>query len=197
MTGIASVRSIYYICRNNFLITREMKKIKTSVVAAILCGSMLLSSCVGSFPVFHKVLDWNRSLGNKFVNELVFIAFNVIPVYGVATAVDVIVLNTIEFWTGNTVVKNEVRTVQGTDGEYLVESSENGYSITKDGETVNLVFNAENNSWSYSDGSVTSELLHFNEDGTATLSNGRTVTLNAAGVMAARQSVNSGYLANR
>lgn len=174
-----------------------MKKIKTSFVAALLCGSMLLSSCIGSFPAFHKVLDWNQSLGNKFVNELVFIAFNIIPVYGVASAVDVIVLNTIEFWTGNSVVKNETRTVQGTDGEYLVESNENGYSITKDGETVNLIFNAEDNSWSYSDGNSTAELLRFNEDGTATLSNGRTVSLNAAGVMAARQSANSGYLANR
>lgn len=174
-----------------------MKKIKTSFVAALLCGSMLLSSCIGSFPAFHKVLDWNRSLDNKFVNELVFIAFNIIPVYGVASAVDVIVLNTIEFWTGNTVVRNETRTVQGTDGEYIVESNENGYSITKDGETVNLIFNAENNSWSYSDGNSTAELLRFNGDGTATLSNGRTVSLNAAGVMAARQSANSGYLANR
>lgn len=174
-----------------------MRKIKTSLVAALLCGSMLFTSCIGSFSLFHKVLDWNQSLGNKFVNELVFIAFNIIPVYGVATAVDVVVLNTIEFWSGRSVAQNETQTIQGTDGEYTVQSNENGYSITKDGETVNLVFNEENNSWSYSDGNATAELIRFNENGTATLANGKTVQVNAAGVMAARESAEYGYLANR
>lgn len=181
----------------SLLIFAIMKKIKTSLVAALLCGSMLFTSCIGSFSLFHKVLDWNQGLGNKFVNELVFIAFNIIPVYGVATAVDVVILNTIEFWSGRSVAQNETKTIQGTDGEYTVQSNENGYSITKDGETVNLVFNEENNSWSYSDGNATAELIRFNENGTATLANGKTVQVNAAGVMAARESAEYGYLANR
>lgn len=174
-----------------------MKKIKNSFIAVLLGGSMLFASCIGSFSLFNRVNDWNQTLGSKFVNELVFIAFHIIPVYEVAYAVDAIVLNTIEFWSGNTVVKNDSKVIEGEDGEYLVQVSEKGYSITKDGETVNFIFDSSENSWSYSDGNLTSELVRFNENGTATLSNGRTVQVNAAGVSAARQSADYGYLAIR
>lgn len=170
-----------------------MKKIKSSLVAVLLSGSLLFSSCVGSFSLFNRILDWNNSLGDKFVNELVFIAFNIIPVYGVASAVDAIILNTVEFWTGNTLVSNDAQEIDGA----IVERSAEGYTITKDGESFDLVFNAENNSWSYSDGENMTEMIRFNENGTATLANGKTVTVDAAGVMAARMSSDKGFVARR
>ena len=59
-----------------------MKKNKLNMVVAIaLCVSLGLSSCIGSFKLTNKVLGWNEGVGNKFVNELVFIAFHIIPVY--------------------------------------------------------------------------------------------------------------------
>lgn len=61
-----------------------MKRNKMVLVAAVLSGSLLFSSCVGSFGLFNRLTTWNQSLGNKFVNELVFLAFNIVPVYGVA-----------------------------------------------------------------------------------------------------------------
>ena len=59
-----------------------MKK-KTITVAVALClsAAMLMPSCIGSFALTNKVLDWNRQVGNKFVNELVFFAFWILPVY--------------------------------------------------------------------------------------------------------------------
>ena len=57
-----------------------MKKNKLNMVVAIaLCVSLGLSSCIGSFKLTNKVLGWNEGVGNKFVNELVFIAFHIIP----------------------------------------------------------------------------------------------------------------------
>ena len=73
------------------------------VIAAVLIGSMLVfsfASCFGTFNLTKKLHDWNGSLGNKFVNTLVFWVFCIIPVYGVAVFVDAIVLNLIEFWSG-------------------------------------------------------------------------------------------------
>ena len=61
-----------------------MKRNNMFLVAAVLSGSLLFSSCVGSFGLFNRLTTWNQSLGNKFVNELVFLAFNIVPVYGVA-----------------------------------------------------------------------------------------------------------------
>ena len=66
-----------------------MKRNKMFLVAAVLSGSLLFSSCVGSFGLFNRLTTWNQSLGNKFVNELVFLAFNIVPVYGVIHIIQV------------------------------------------------------------------------------------------------------------
>ena len=75
-----------------------MKRGKLTLVAVVLSGSLLFSSCVGSFSLFNRLSSWNQSVGNKFVNELVFLAFNIVPVYGVAYLADALVINSIEFW---------------------------------------------------------------------------------------------------
>lgn len=124
-----------------------MKKSKTFLVCATLSGSVLFSSCIGSFGLWNSLKDWNQGVSNKFVNELIFLAFHIVPVYEIAYLADVLVLNSIEFWSGSnpTASIGEVKTVQGENGEYLVKTNENGYTITKKGEdkSVDLVYNKE------------------------------------------------------
>lgn len=75
-----------------------MKKTYLSVALVIaLATSMLTSSCIGSFSLFGKMRDWNEQVGDKFINELVFIAFWIVPVYEVAFMADFFVINSIEF----------------------------------------------------------------------------------------------------
>jgi hypothetical protein len=62
---------------------------------------------------------------------------------------------------------------------------------------MELVYNQENNSWNAVVEGNATELLRFNENGTVTLANGKTVTMDAVGMMAARQSMNSSSLALR
>ncbi|MDE5925026.1 MAG: DUF3332 domain-containing protein, partial [Muribaculaceae bacterium] len=58
-----------------------MKKRYLSVaVVAMVLSSMTLSSCIGSFRLTNSVLKWNNQVGSKFLNELVFFAFWVLPV---------------------------------------------------------------------------------------------------------------------
>ena len=113
-----------------------MKKSKTFLVCAMLSGSVLFSSCIGSFGLWNSLKDWNQGVSNKFVNELIFLAFHIVPVYEIAYLADALVLNSIEFWSGSnpTASIGEVKTVQGENGEYLVKTNENGYTITKKGE---------------------------------------------------------------
>lgn len=111
---------------------------------------MMLPSCIGSFTLTNKLMSWNRQIGNKFVNELVFFAFWVLPVYEVSALADVLVINSIEFWSGsNPVASNSTRQIKGNDGEYLVTSDPAGYSIKSltDGSVVRFDFDAETNSW--------------------------------------------------
>ena len=92
------------------------KSYLTIALALTLACSLSLSSCIGSFALTNKVLDWNRSVGSKFVNELVFVAFWILPVYEITGIADILVINTIEFWSGdNPVAKNETKVIDGKD----------------------------------------------------------------------------------
>ncbi|MFH0989640.1 MAG: DUF3332 family protein [bacterium] len=54
----------------------------------------------GSFTLTKKVYKWNGSIGDKWINELVFLVFLAVPVYEIAGTIDVLILHTIEFWSG-------------------------------------------------------------------------------------------------
>ncbi|MEE0975550.1 MAG: DUF3332 domain-containing protein [Muribaculaceae bacterium] len=141
-----------------------MKK-KTLSVALVmaLVGSMTLSSCIGSFSWTKKVYEWNQNLGNKFVNELVFIAFCIVPVYEVAAFIDAIVINSIEFWSGSNPVAQGKKVIDGENGRYLVECDGKGYTIKSetDGSIVRLDFTEEDKSWSVTANGETHTFMSF------------------------------------
>ena len=180
-----------------------MKKFNLKLAATVMvCGAFLFSSCIGSFGLHSKLLSWNEGIGNKFVNELVYLAFNIIPVYGICYLADALVINSIEFWSGSNPMASigEVKKVKGENGNYLVETLENGYSITKEGETASmeLIYDKDLNTWNVVANGESSELLKMNNDGTADLflPNGEkmNVTLDAQGMMAARQATMSNLM---
>ncbi len=121
-----------------------------AAVAATLICSMSMTSCIGSFTLTNKLLNWNRHISNKFVNELVFFAFWVLPVYEVSGLADLIVLNSIEFWSGSNPVAKGTKIIEGNDGRYLVKCDGKGYTIKSetDGSVVRLDFHDTDRSWS-------------------------------------------------
>lgn len=126
---------------------------KNTLTVAIVCammGSVMLPSCIGSFTLTNKLLAWNKQISNKFVNELVFFAFLVLPVYEVSALADIVVLNSIEFWSGENPVASGSKIIEGNDGRYLVMADKNGYTIKSetDGSEVRLNFKADTKSWS-------------------------------------------------
>lgn len=177
-----------------------MKKTKLTVLCAIMSGSLLFSSCIGSFGLWSKLKDWNQGLGNKFVNEIVFLAFHIVPVYEVAYFADVLVLNSIEFWSGSNPIAQvgTEKTVQGENGEYLVRTNADGYTIIKKGEEdkpLDLVYNKEKRTWNAIADGQTFELITMNEDGTITFKQKdgtpMTVTPDMMGMSVARAAQNN------
>ena len=68
----------------------------------VLCVVSASVGCIGGNAVFHKVHEFNRGVSdNKFIQEIVFLVFNILPVYGIAWFGDLIIFNSIEFWTGD------------------------------------------------------------------------------------------------
>lgn len=144
-----------------------MKKHYLSVATALLLGgSMLFTSCIGSFSLTSKLMSWNNQIGDKFVNELVFFAFWVIPVYEVTAIADILVLNSIEFWSGENPVAQGKKVIDGQDGRYLVECDGKGYTITSENDksVVRLDFNQDEKSWSVTADDQTYKLMTFIDD---------------------------------
>lgn len=179
------------------------KKYLTVAVALVLCGSMLTTSCIGSFSLSNKLLSWNKQVGNKFVNELVFFAFWILPVYEVSLLADVLVLNSIEFWSGSNPVAQGRSVIDGKDGRYLVDCDGKGYTITSenDGSVVRLDFDEDDRSWSVTADGNTYELLTFVDDTHVKMPTAdggyTTVELSQAGVFAYQQLATAPVMAAR
>lgn len=175
-----------------------MRKSKSMMVCAVLAGSILFTSCIGSFKLWNNLKDWNQGVGNKFVNELVFIALHIVPVYEIAYLADVIVFNSIEFWSGsNPVASNETKEIKGENGDYLVTSNENGYTITnkEDNQSMDMVYNKESKTWNAVTETENIELVKMNDNGTVSINmqNGTSMTVmpDMQGVAAARAAIGS------
>jgi len=75
---------------------------KKRLIALFLAVAMLvMTGCYGSNALFNKVHKWNGTLGDKWVNSCVHFVFLVLNVYSITMFVDILVLNTVEFWTGS------------------------------------------------------------------------------------------------
>lgn len=128
-----------------------MRKLKISVSALLIAGtSLVFTSCIGSFGLTNKVISWNRHIGPKFINELVFVAFWILPVYEVTSLADLLVINSIEFWSGTNPMTASTKIVDTENGRYLVDWDGHGYTVRHElsGETVRLEFDQPSKTWS-------------------------------------------------
>lgn len=144
-----------------------MKKIKISVAAILLAGgSLLFSNCIGSFSLTKSVINWNKGVGNKFVNELVFFAFWILPVYEVTSIADLLVLNSIEFWSGKNPMNASVKTVDTDHGRFIVECDGKGYTITEEenGARIRFDFDEKDQTWSVNQNGESIPFMTFIDD---------------------------------
>ncbi|MFG6426924.1 MAG: DUF3332 domain-containing protein [Muribaculaceae bacterium] len=127
-----------------------MKKNYVYVGAILMLAATLpLQSCIGSFSLTNKVLSWNNQVGSKFVNELVFFAFWILPVYEVTSVADLLILNSIEFWSGNNPVEASTKVIDTDQGRYYIACDGKGYDITApNGDKVRLDFETDSQTWS-------------------------------------------------
>ena len=167
------------------------RRLIIAIVVAI-SASMMMQSCIGSFALYNKVMNWNDHVGDKFVNELVFVAMWILPVYELSFVADLFILNSIEFWSGSNpaLAQAETKIVDGKDAQYLVARDATGYEITNmtTKQVTRFNFNAEDNSWSIENNGKEVKLFSFVDDThvNVLLRDGSytTVELSQAGVLA-------------
>ncbi|MGF1556494.1 DUF3332 domain-containing protein [Paucihalobacter sp.] len=132
-----------------------MKKL---IMCVCLSGTIMFNSCLGSFSAFNNLRDWNDGLtDSKFLDNLVFWVFNIIPVYGLFFVGDVIIFNVIEFWSGS----NPIAMQEGEMEKQILEKDGNIFEMiaTKNriqvtvidgkdkGQKIDLIYKPHEKSW--------------------------------------------------
>ncbi len=146
-----------------------MKKLSIVLLAVLLSGSsILMTGCYGSFELTKKVYDFNGSLGNKFINEVVFLAFCVVPVYEVSLFIDGVILNLVEFWTGSNPLslhqgENKVN-IGGQDLTILLENNKATIFDNQNNELTVLSYNTNESTWYATSVNGTQKLMKINEN---------------------------------
>ena len=155
--------------------------------ALLLSVTILLSSCIGSFKLTNNIKDWNEGVSSKWVNEAIFIALHVVPVYPIAMFVDGVVLNSVEFWTGSNLVmeQGETKIVKNSEGQDVeITALENGYRLSDGQTSMNLVFDNETRVWSAEYNNQTTQLVKLVDENNAQLflAGGEMMDINANNV---------------
>ena len=169
-----------------------MKKIIRNS-ALMIAAAFMLSSCIGSFQLTNKVKDWNESIGDKFINEVVFLAFHIVPVYQICMFADGVVFNSVEFWTGERLVADagERQMIKNSFGKDVeIKTLKDGYMFSDGTSSMKVLYDSANRTWRVETDSQSADLIKFVDDNNAQLflANGEVmdVTLDADGVEMAK-----------
>ncbi len=97
-------------------------------IALVLALAFTVQGCYGSFALTRKLWKWNGDLGNKWASEGVFLIIGaILPVYGICTFVDSLILNSVEFWSG----KNPMALKTVTDGDKMAVMKNEGNNTVR------------------------------------------------------------------
>lgn len=109
---------------------------------SILVISMLLilsmgTGCIGNFGLSGKVRAFNLDVSqDRWGREIVFVVLYVIPVYPFAGFLDILVFNSIEFWTGTNPINGSPSVTPIAMDEW---TTEDGTKVTMKGLPDNSI----------------------------------------------------------
>lgn len=153
---------------------------KSTAIVLLASIGFLATSCFGRFELTRKLYSWNDSVtDNKFLKTLLFYGMSIVPVYLLGGALDVVIFNLVEFWSGtNPLAMNEgdveERLYAHEGVAYKMVATKNQLAITpldgdKAGITQVLRFETENKTWYYEDANTCLALMTFEGEDNNTL----------------------------
>ena len=149
----------------------------TAMLLIVVFLSFSSISCYGSFTLTKKLYKWNGSLENKFLSSAVMWVMFIIPVYGVTGFIDFVILNLIEFWTGENPVTMsagdiEVQYVEKDGKQYKITATKNRFDIQEQGtdRVVSLVYQESDMGWYVESEKGMIKVAEFSDENARTLS---------------------------
>ncbi|HAP00028.1 MAG TPA: hypothetical protein DCQ83_08300 [Fibrobacteres bacterium] len=130
--------------------------VSTVAVGALLfTASLPLQGCYGKFALTRKLYKWNGTVGDKWINSIITVAFCIVPVYPAVGFVDLVAFNTAEFWSGKNPVtmgpsdrETRIATLEGKD--YILTATQNRIDIVPaEGNIspVSVVYDPDQKAW--------------------------------------------------
>ena len=130
-------------------------------------------SCYGNFSLVKKLYNWNGTIENKFAKSAATWIMFIIPVYGVAGFIDFVILNVIEFWSGENPVTmsagdKEVQYVEKDGKTYQITATKNRFDIVEQGKDnpVSLIYQESDMSWYVESGQERIKVAEFSGENT-------------------------------
>ena len=134
-------------------------------MAATVLAALVMNSCIGSFKLSTSLYEWNSNVGSKFVNEVLFIAL--LPVYTVCAVGDILIMNTVEFWSDEEAFalnNGDVKQMNYNGTAYTLSKKRNSLKIEQtDNKDVyaELSYNRFNKSWKLKNDNCDAEIIQF------------------------------------
>jgi hypothetical protein len=138
-----------------------MKKVSISFLALLLLVTSSLTGCFGSFGLTKKIYNANKNIGGKVTQTLVMYLFYIIQVYAVASFIDLVLFNLIEFWSGSNPLamkagqsETQMATIEGK--LYEITATKNQFRMRQvegpdAGKEALLTYNTNEEQWYLSD----------------------------------------------
>jgi hypothetical protein len=101
-----------------------MKKRLIALTMALAMAASFSTACIGKFGLVGKVREWNlKQTQDRWGRWGIFILMYIIPVYPFSGAIDLLILNSVEFWTGTNPITNEPAITPGAASDDLGSKS--------------------------------------------------------------------------
>jgi len=138
-----------------------MEKVSISFLALLLLVTSSLTGCFGSFGLTKKIYNANKNIGGKVTQTLVMYLFYIIQVYAVASFIDLVLFNLIEFWSGSNPLamkagqsETQMATIEGK--LYEITATKNQFRMRQvegpdAGKEALLTYNTNEEQWYLSD----------------------------------------------
>ncbi|MFQ5512860.1 MAG: DUF3332 family protein [Myxococcota bacterium] len=92
-----------------------------SVVVLSAFLPLVTTGCFGKFELTRKIYNYNKKVDpDKWIQWFAFLALNIIPFYALGVSIDLVLGNSIEFWTGENPINasgRSKRSMLGPEGE--------------------------------------------------------------------------------
>lgn len=79
--------------------------IKKTILAGALTAGLLTPGCLGPNSAHDNLRNWNAEVTDyDWANELIFLGLNIVPVYGLFYMGDILIFNTVTYWSGDDMI---------------------------------------------------------------------------------------------